>query len=187
MRAVLTVLMVILIAASAIAAGSQVTAQEAATPVATPCPETSEDENEALARRWFEDGLNQDDPSVFAEILAEEMIHHGNLFPDRPLEGLEEVTNALFSIPAAFPDIQFTINAVITEGDLVVVRWTGTGTHLGEFQGIAPTGSSMTYTGMNMFRVECGIIVEGWSEPDTISLLRQIGGFEPRAEATPTP
>jgi predicted ester cyclase len=59
--------------------------------------------------------------------------------------------------------------------DKVVVRWHGTGTHTGEFRGIAPTEKEISIAGVAIYRVENGGIVEGWSQADTFSLLSQIG------------
>ncbi len=73
-------------------------------------------------------------------------------------------------------------NDVVTEDDRVVVRWTATGTQTGEFQGIAPTGKKVTWTGVNIYRFECGKIAEQWSELDGIGRLQQLGVL-----ATPTP
>jgi predicted ester cyclase len=78
--------------------------------------------------------------------------------------------------------VKHTINDVITEDDLVVVRWTATGTHTGEFQGVEPTGKQATWTGVGIFRFECGKIVEDWSEVDGVGRLQQLGAI-----ATPTP
>ncbi len=82
----------------------------------------------------------------------------------------------LLTIPAGFPVIRFTVEQVVAEGDLVAVRWTGRGIHRGEWQGVAATGRPMTDTGINLYRIGCGRIVEGWSEPDAVGLLQQIGG-----------
>jgi predicted ester cyclase len=55
------------------------------------------------------------------------------------------------------------------------VRWTGRGPNDGELQGQPPTGASVEFTGTNINRIACGEIVEGWSEPDSLGLLQQLG------------
>ena len=73
---------------------------------------------------------------------------------------------------------------------MVAVRWTLRGTHEGSFLGIAPTGRAVTYTGISIFRLSCGKIVERWNKADALGLLQQLGAREmPRATpiAAPAP
>ena len=79
---------------------------------------------------------------------------------------------------------------MITEGDLVVIRYRATGTHAGEFQGYAPTGKRVTWTGINIYRIECGRIAEIWSEVDAQGRIAQLTGSATAATpaaGTPTP
>ena len=75
----------------------------------------------------------------------------------------------------AFPDVHFTIDDLIAEGERVVIRWTVTGTHKGELQGIAPTGKHVTVTGMVMSRFVKGKVEEDWINFDALGLLQQLG------------
>ena len=159
-------------------AATRVAAQEA-TPDAG-CPVTSEEENIAIARRWHEEAINGHDLDVIDEIAAPEIIHHAGTFPDGV--GVDAVKGVLGALESGFPDVQHSIEHVIADGDLVVVRWTAQGTQSGEFQGLAPTGKSVTWSGVNFFRFECGKIAEEWSEVDGLGRLQQLG-----AVATPTP
>jgi steroid delta-isomerase-like uncharacterized protein len=147
---------------------------QTATPAASPatgCPTTTEDQNEAIARRWHEEAINTHDLAVLDEILAPDVTHESASFSDNP--GPRAVLGALLT---GFPDVQHTIDAVITEGDHVVVRYTATGTQSGEFQGMASTGKMATWTGINIFRIECGRIAEVWSENDALGRLEQLTG-----------
>ena len=165
---------------SAIVTMGRSTTAQGATPAASPpaeCPTTTEDENAAIARRWHEDAITNHDLTVLDEILASDADHDSATFSDNP--GPRAVLGALFS---GFPDVQHTIEAVITEGDLVVIRYRATGTHTGEFQGYAPTGKPVTWTGINIFRIECGRIAEIWSEVDALGRTAQLNGS---AAATP--
>jgi predicted ester cyclase len=65
---------------------------------------------------------------------------------------------------------------LIAQDDLVVERYTATGTQDGPFQGLPPSGRTATWTGTNIFRVECGRIVEIWSEVDALSRIQQLTG-----------
>lgn len=75
----------------------------------------------------------------------------------------------------AFPDLHLNIEDTISDGDHVVVRWTSTGTHTGDLQGIAPTGKSTSSTGITIARFMNGKIVEEWANWDTLGLMRQLG------------
>jgi 1-acyl-sn-glycerol-3-phosphate acyltransferase len=77
--------------------------------------------------------------------------------------GVEDVKRHLKELMDAFPDVQFLVDDVVSEGDDVVVRWTATLTHTGDYFGIPPTNKSATITGMNSWRVENGFL--GWALP----------------------
>ena len=64
---------------------------------------------------------------------------------------------------------------MVAEGDLVATRWTSTGTHDGEFMGFEPTERQATIGGMTFLRFKGGEIVEGWTQLDTLGLMKAIG------------
>jgi predicted ester cyclase len=70
---------------------------------------------------------------------------------------------------------RFVIEDVIGEGDRVAVRWSGSGTHVGEFMGIPPTGKSFTIAGIDIHRIENGRMAEHWHVVDQLSPLQQLG------------
>ena len=76
---------------------------------------------------------------------------------------------------SGFSDWAERIDDVIGEGEEVVIRVTGSGTHDGEFQGIAPTGRRVTATGIGIGRIEGGRIVEAWAAYDALGLMQQLG------------
>jgi predicted ester cyclase len=78
----------------------------------------------------------------------------------------------------AFPDYHRTIEDIIAEGDKVWVYSTTTMTHTGEFRGVAPTGKNITITGVNIYRVVNGKMVEGWNVTDSLDLFTQLGVIE---------
>ena len=145
------------------------------------CPATSEEENEALARGWYET-LGDGDFTAFGELLADDVVLHASNLADA--EGVAAVAESLGSLVAGFSGIRFRVDQAIPREDLVVLRWTTTGTHDGDFRGLPATGREATWTGINIFRVECGRIAEVWSEVDGLGLLRQLGVLP---AATPTP
>ena len=87
-------------------------------------------------------------------------------------EGFKEYVGAYRS---AFSDLHAEIEDQIAEGDKVVTRWTGTGTHDGELASIPPTGNRVTLPGMELVRISGGKLVEGWEGYDMMTLMRQLG------------
>lgn len=127
--------------------------------------------------------LNRGDLDALDAILAPDVSHHAATFPDAG--GVDEVKRMLGAILAGFPDYRGRVEQVITEVDLVVLRWTATGTHRGTFQGLAPTGKQATWTGITIFRIECGRIAEVWSEADGLGQLRPLGVVPVKGTGTP--
>jgi predicted ester cyclase len=163
---------------------SVVVAQDA-TPAASPvaaCAPGTRDGNVAVAETYL--GVwNSHDVSTFDEIADPGVVHHWGQGHDTVgIPDLKTSTQAFFE---AFPDLVMTFDDVIVEGDEVVIRWTLTGTQQGPFFGIEPTGITATWTGVNIYRVSCGKVVESWSEADGIGLRQQLG--VPGAVATPQP
>jgi steroid delta-isomerase-like uncharacterized protein len=86
----------------------------------------------------------------------------------------KEVFAALYR---AYPDLHIAVEDLIAEGDKVVCRNVVTGTHRGEFLGIAPTGKSIAYNEIFIFRFVNGRIAEGWGVVDVLSQMRQLGAL----------
>lgn len=78
---------------------------------------------------------------------------------------------------AAFPDYRFELFDQIAEGDRVAMRWRFAGTHEGPFQGAPPSGKQVSMTGITIFRLAGGRLVEGWTNEDLLGLLEQIGAL----------
>lgn len=75
----------------------------------------------------------------------------------------------------AFPDIHFTIDQIISERDIVALRWTATATHAGDTLGVAATQKPVTITGMGFARVRDGKIVAAWNNWDMMGMMHTIG------------
>jgi len=158
-----------------------------ATPAGSPpagCPTTTEEDNAAIARRCHEDVVSAYDLAVLDDLLAPDAAQDSATFADNP--GPPAVLGALLT---GFPDVRHTVEAIITEGDVVVIRYRASGTHAGEFQGYAPTGKSVSWTGINIYRIECGRIAEVWSEVDALGRIVQLTSPATGASpaGTPTP
>jgi predicted ester cyclase len=75
----------------------------------------------------------------------------------------------------AFPDMHWTIDDMIVEGDKVAVRYTWSGTHKGEFMGIPPTNKKVKIWQMSIHRIVGGKLVESWALFDNLSVMQQLG------------
>lgn len=132
----------------------------------------SPEENKALYRRIIE-VFNKRDWATFDELFAADFVGHAASMGDiHGPEGLKQFLTTGFT---AFPNLQYTVEDVIAEGDKVVGRYRTTGTHTGEWQGVAPTGKQVTGTGIAIYRIEEGKAVETWWEADMMGLMQQLG------------
>ncbi len=104
--------------------------------------------------------------------------------------GFEGILHFARTLQAAIPDLSLTVEEPYGNGDRVQVRWTVRGTHQGEFQGVAPTGKEVEFTGIHISRVnEEGKLQESWENYDALSLMQQIGAIptpEQYEEGSPT-
>ena len=133
------------------------------------------EENKAIARQYYHEAHNTGDVELADRLLASDYVHHNpfpGMVPDR--EGTKEF---LTRVHAAFPDLEFAFEDMITEGDKVAVRWTLRGTHLGEWRGIPASGNPIRITGMHFVRIVEGKIVEEWRNADTLLMAQQMGLF----------
>ncbi len=131
----------------------------------------STEDNEALTRRAF-DALNQRNWEVFYEAVSPDIVVHN---ASMTIQGLAAYKQFVSMYLTAFPDVHFTIEDMIAEGDTVVVRQTGRGTHQGDLMGIPPTGKQVTVTGIGIYRFANGKYVEGWQNADDLGMLQQLG------------
>lgn len=129
-------------------------------------------QNKTIARKVFEDIQSQRNVALIDEIVAGDYVGHT---PPSDIHGPEGAKQFEAMLHEAFPDMQVTVEDQIAEGDKVVTRWTCRGTHRGEFQGMPPTGKRMTMSGMTIFRIANGKLVEGWNNPDLLGVLQQLG------------
>lgn len=130
--------------------------------------------NKAIARMLTEEVFNRGNLAVADKIIAQDFVHHDpNTKEFR--SGPEGFKHFLARYRNAFPDLHITIEQQIAEGDLVVDRWTGRGTHSGELMGIPPTGKEVTLCGISIHRIVGGKITETWNNYDALTMLEQLG------------
>lgn len=132
------------------------------------------EENKVLVRRWLDEVLTRGNLRRVDELFAPNYVLHD---PGAPQEvhGHEGLKRYVASYRAAYPDACFAVEDQITERDVVVTRWMMSGTHEGEFMGVAPTGKLVTVMGMDIVRIVDGEILEYWGEFDVMGMLRQLG------------
>lgn len=131
-------------------------------------------QNRMQVRRAIEEIWNRGNYAVLDEFVARDLVVHAST-PGAEIHGAEGAMQFYVALRAAFPDLHFTIEDQIAEGDRVVTRWSATGTHDGEFQGIPPTGKQVTLTGIDIDRLANGKVVECWPQVDELGLLQQLG------------
>ena len=140
----------------------------------------STEEIKALVHRYFEE-WNRGKAAAMAvidEVCATDFVCHRGT--GEVVHGLKDWKQANSKFYDTFPDNHLTLDDMVAEGDKVAYRWTLTGTHKGEFEGIPPTNKKVTVWAISISRIAGGKIVEDWSRVDTLGLMQQFGVVPPR-------
>ena len=130
-------------------------------------------ENKAVAQRFLDELWNRSNFELVDQLLASDYNGHSSTVIRGP-DGAKAFVPRLRN---GFPNFQFSILDQIAEGDKVASRWTIRGTHTGEFQGIPPSGKQIEMTGITIFRLANGKLVEGWTNEDVFGMLQQLGAI----------
>jgi steroid delta-isomerase-like uncharacterized protein len=142
-------------------------------------PITGETSNKAIFKR-FHDVTNTGDAEIIAATIDE--IVDPDVLIRTPLPakttGAQALKEVFARLHAAFPDLHVTVEDLIAEGDKVAGRNSVTGTHRGEYMGVAPTGKTVTYNEIFIFRFAAGRISETWGVVDLFSQMKQLGLIE---------
>lgn len=136
--------------------------------------------NKDLIRRAYEVCVNGRQFERAAEFYADD--YEGRLGGLHEAHGPVGYVAAVKANLEAFPDLHEVPEVLIAEGDRVMVRHRLSGTHLGPFLGVPPTGKAFSITGIDIYRIAAGKIVEEDSLPDLFAFLQQVGAL-----ATPVP
>ena len=130
--------------------------------------------NKACVRRLFEEVWNGGKLGLLDTLIGAAYVDH-NPAPGQPA-GAAGVKGKVDVLRTAFPDLRFTLEELVAEGDLVAARYSWRGTHKGEaFLGIPPSGKAILVRGMDFFRLREGRIVERWDNVDELGMLTQLG------------
>ena len=129
--------------------------------------------NKQIVQRVYDEIINQENAALIDELFAQTVIVHDPF--SGTTQGIAAFRQLLGLFDQAFPHHRATIEAIIAEGDQVVVLHTHTATQTGPFMGMPPTGKSVVVNGLELFRLSDGKIVEFWRKDDDVSLLMQLG------------
>ncbi len=131
------------------------------------------EENKMIVRRLYEEFFNRGNLAIADELIAPNYVNH--TAPPGQALGSEGVKHRGARLRAAFPDLRSTIEDIIAEGDRVVARIASRGTHQGAHLGVPPTGKAVVWTGVDIFVIRAGKVVEAWGFFDEQNLLKQLG------------
>jgi steroid delta-isomerase-like uncharacterized protein len=130
--------------------------------------------NKKTVLHFYEEVWNKGNVDVALEVFADDYMRH-DLRPTKALAGAEGQRRIAEDFRSAFPDLTFNVDLVLAEGDLVAARWTAQGTNTGRWGDQAPTGNSVTFSGVNIFRFAQGKVIEIWNHRDDLGLMQHLG------------
>lgn len=135
-------------------------------------------QNKAIVRRYLEEIWNKGNLALVNELFTADCVDHDPSNPPGfPPPGPEGIKQLVTFYRSAFPDVYFTIQEEIAEGDKVATRWTARGTHKGQLMNIATTGKTVTSSGISISRIAGGKIAEVWVARDALGLMQQLGAL----------
>jgi predicted ester cyclase len=134
-------------------------------------------EGSGLLRRFYTEILEGGNLGLIDELATDDYLDHEEALPGQP-PGKEGVRYFVNEIRAAFPDIRAkTLEPFLTDGNMEACYYVLTGTHRGEMAGVAPTGKSVEFGGIDIIRVQDGKVAEHWGSTDNLRLMQQIGAI----------
>jgi predicted ester cyclase len=132
------------------------------------------DPNKALVLRFYEEVWNLGHVDVALEIFADDYVRH-DLRRNRTGAGGRGMATIATAFRTAFPGLTMHVDLLVAEEDLVAARRTSSGTFSGVWGEVAPTGKRATFSGVNIFRIRGGRVVELWNHRDDLGLMEQVG------------
>jgi steroid delta-isomerase-like uncharacterized protein len=142
----------------------------------------STETNKAQFRRIYEEMFNKGDLAIVDDLAAPDAVNY-EAPPGLNNRGPESARQVVMMLRTAFPDLHFTIEELVAEGDTVAGRVTMSGTHLGPFQGIPATGHSFEQAQTHFVRFRDGKVIEHRAVRDDLGMMRQLGVIPTPADA----
>jgi steroid delta-isomerase-like uncharacterized protein len=134
--------------------------------------DTTAAENQAIVRTLFEDCFNRGKLDLLEQLVSPDFLpDYAGAQGARGRKGFQFIVG----LRAAFPDVHYTIDEIFAAGDKVAIRWHWTGTHRGEFRGVAPSEKTVSTKGIGVFRLRGRRIVGASLETDRLGFLQQLG------------
>ena len=133
----------------------------------------STEQNKSIVRRWVEEGWNKGSAALIDELYTPNFYQHET--GPETVNSREALKQFHAGYLAAIPDLQFTIDDLIAEGDKVVWRFKASGHQTGPLMGMPASGKAATVTGIIIFRFEGSRIAEAWLNLDMLGMLQQLG------------
>lgn len=130
-------------------------------------------ENEALARRFYDEIVNGRNLDLIDELVSPDFVEHEE-FPGLP-EGRDGVKAFFGMMLQAFPDLRFEVEEVIATEDTAAARLRMRGTQQGPFMDIPPTGRQIDVPAIDWVRIKDGQAVEHWGVTDSGAMMQQLG------------
>lgn len=124
-----------------------------------------------IAEKYANKVWNDKEVSAIDRFVHKDVLIHSLLGDFRGTQAMKEVVQAWLK---GFPDLSVKNELIISENDLVSIQWSAQGTHKGEFKGKKPTGKPVFYSGVTVYRIKNGQIIEYWAYLDMQHLLSQI-------------
>lgn len=141
--------------------------------VSTAYADKTEETNVKKCQRFYDEVANKGNFAVIDELIAEDFVDHEvfpGLKPDR--DGVKEFFTMMRN---AFPDLTIKVDFYVADDDKVVAYLTMSGTHKGEFMGMAPTGKKISTRTIDILRIKDGKAVEHWGVTDALTMMEQLG------------
>jgi steroid delta-isomerase-like uncharacterized protein len=133
--------------------------------------------NAERSRRWFEEVWNQRRSAAIEELLTPESVGHTET---GDLRGIDEFKRFQADVLSAFPDLCLSIEAIVADGDDVVIRWQASGCHSGDGFGVKATQRPVSFGGMTWHHYRDGKVMEGWNFWNNSAMVQQLRDAEPR-------
>jgi len=151
-----------------------------------PSQNTQGTDNKQIVHRFMDECWSQGKLNSVSELVATTCLIHDPVFRSLT-SGAENIRRHIESCRNGFPDLRFSVDDTIAERNEVVVHWTGTGTHKGQFLGMSPTNKTVSVSGTTIFRIENAKIAEQWVHWNLMSMMEQLGIGNAQREAATAP
>lgn len=136
----------------------------------------SMEENKAIIRRFSKEVWNKGNMDVFNEFFANNFVYHDPAATK--VNSLDDYRQFVSRIRTSWPDMHYTIEDMISEGNKVVAHYTWLATHQKVFRGIQPTGKRVTHPGIAIYHFAGDKVVELWDVWDALGAYQQVGLIE---------